>query len=99
MEKYAKVKRLTDEIKLERLRVVGSNCAQCRTMENGVTVCPRPSKEFPTAVKKLFFRVDLIHTLEFRSPHHWHTTNWDELIMDAEEILREYKEWAGLKNP
>ena len=70
-------------------------------MENGAMVCPRPekpgSKSFPVPVKKLFFKVDLMNALEFKSIQAWKETNWDELIADAEKILGEYHDWCNLK--
>eukprot|EP00977_Amphora_coffeiformis_P019030 scaffold6860_cov162-Amphora_coffeaeformis.AAC.8 len=99
-EKHVRVRRLAEQIKLARLQKVGEGCAQCRMLENGTMVCPRPegpSKSFPRPVQRLFFKVDLMHALEFRSIQTWQETNWDGLIAEAEEILREYQDWRDLK--
>ena len=98
-QKYIKVRRLVEEIKIERLRKVGENCVQCRRQANGTLVCPSnatPSKTFPPAVKRLFFRVELMHALEFRSLQMWKETDWDSLIVEAEEILNDYRTWCEL---
>ena len=99
-EKHVRVRRLAEQIKLARLQKVGEGCAQCRMLDNGAMVCPRPevpSKSFPRPVKRLFFKVDLMNALEFRSLQAWKETNWDGLISEAEEILREYHDWRNLK--
>ena len=102
-EKHAQVKQLVQQIKLERLKKASEGCAQCRVLENGATVCPMPekgtkgSKSFPTAVKRLFFQVDLIHALEFKSLQTWRETKWDDLIAEAKAILQEYQDWKNMR--
>ena len=101
-QKYIKVRRLVEEIKLERFRKVGENCAQCRRQANGTLLCrsnattTTHSKAFSPAVKRLFFRVELMHALEFRSLQMWKETDWDSLIVEAEEILNDYRTWCEL---
>jgi len=99
-EKHVRVRRLAEQIKLARLQKVGEGCAQCRVLESGAMVCPLPdgpSKTFPRPVQRLFFKVDLMNALEFRSIQAWQETNWDGLMDEAEEILREYHDWRNLK--
>ena len=101
-EKYLEIKRMVEQSKLERLLKVGEECPQCRRLDNGVMVCPRPEKDkachkFPAAVHGLFFQVNLLHALEFKSLQTWRDTDWDKLIQEAEEILRNYQNWRNLR--
>ena len=101
-EKHGQIKRLVQEIKLARLEMVGERCTQCRRQEDGTMVCPMPSttssssNSFPPAVKRLFFKVDLIHALEFQSLQTWRSTDWEVLLIEAQEILDNYREWRKL---
>lgn len=95
-EKHKKVKRLVDEVKLARLQKAGESCAACRKLENGTMVCPVPVNRFPCAVKQLFFGVELLHAIEFKPPYTWAQNNWDELIQQCEQILRDYRTWREI---
>lgn len=98
-EKHVRVRRLAEQIKLARLQKVGESCPQCRVLESGAMVCPRPevaSSSFPLPIKRLFFQVGLMHALEFKSIQAWKETKWDELIAEAEGVLREYNDWRNL---
>lgn len=100
-EKHSQIKRLVEQIKLARLEKVGENCAQCRRLDDGSMLCPsKPTKgndgsnkKFPSAVHSLFFDVNLINALEFKSLQTWRDTKWDDLIEEAQEILRNYHNW------
>ena len=102
LEKHCRIKRLVEQIKLARLEKVGEGCAQCRRLDDGSMVCPRPdkkggsTKKFPSAVHALFFEVNLINSLEFKSLQTWRDTNWDDLVEEAEEILRNYQNWRAM---
>lgn len=95
-KRHKKVKRLVDEVKLARLEKASEGCAQCKITENGTFMCPAPTNGFPYAVKQLFFGVELVHAIELRPPETWKDNNWENLIEQAEQILREYRVWREL---
>lgn len=101
---HAKIKRLVQQIKLARLEKAAENCAQCRRLEDGTLVCPSTptmannhTGKFPAAVHGLFFKVNLLHALEFTSLQTWRNTNWEELVHEAEDILRNYQRWRAFR--
>ena len=111
-EKYRAVRHLVEQIKLARLIKAGEGCGSCRRMDDGTMVCPRPEqqsnnnisdnnnqRQFPSAVQSLFFEVELLHALEFKSLQAWRVSDWDELIQQAQEILRNYQKWRAASIP
>jgi hypothetical protein len=95
-EKYQRVRRLVDEIKLERLKKASETCTRCKKLEDGRMVCPRPQKPgvLPCEVRALFFGADLLDAIKFHSIQAWKHIDWDQLVEEAEEILRKYRSWS-----
>jgi hypothetical protein len=96
LKKYKQVRRLVDEIKLERLKKVAEGCTRCKKLEDGTMVCPRPQKPgvLPCEVRALFFGAELMDAIKFHSTQAWKDVDWDKLAEGAEEILLKYRSWS-----
>lgn len=90
-DRYVYVRNLVRDITLAKVKKVAK--LKC----NGVECGPSFGQNLPTAVRNLFFGTTLVHAFEKYSVDRLPTLDWELLIEQAEENLRQFNQWEGMQ--